>query len=381
VADILKGFAGPTNQVETISTSGDKDSQNATTIYFLYEIKNKMLEIKIDDIIPDTLSYSYSPNYSGQNTLGRMSPIQIYSGGSARVYSFSLLVHEDMIETSTNFGNITDFVDAIKTLSYPFVNSLGETVKPSVEFYIGKISGKGIVTTDISWKKPFRNGRYIVAEISFSITVEKINPVPNLRTETTKEYVEGNLVYNDKIIVSEDVTDLLNNNVFEELDYYEYYEYDYYKVLGNLDIENITLSNLLTVRNTTNAERINNAIFLRDYFDMSRDIFSSILGVAETSTEESLNLRSSIGRLDAIYYDLNNYIDSYSKDPLESFSSVKESLDLLEDRFIDYLDYYYENVDKDMTRDEYNKVKDEVIIIIDNMRDMYEAVRKYAEVS
>jgi hypothetical protein len=378
VADILKGFAGPENNVETISTSGDKDSQNATTIYFLYEIKNKMLEIKIDDIIPDTLSYSYSPNYSGQNTLGRMSPIQIYSGGSARVYSFSLLVHEDMIGTSTNFDNITDFVDAIKTLSYPFVNSLGETVKPSVEFYIGKISGKGIVTTDISWRKPFRNGRYIVAEISFSITVEKLNPVPNLRTETTREYIDGNLVYNDKIIVSEDATSLLNNSIFEE---FEYYDTNFTKVFGGLDIENIPLSNLLTVRNTTNAERINNAIFLRDYFDMSRDIFSSILGVAETSTEELLNLRSSIGRLDAIYYDLNNYIDSYSKDPLESFSSVKESLDLLEDRFTEYLDYYYDNVDKDMTREEYNKIKDEITILIDNMRDMYEAVRKYAEVS
>jgi hypothetical protein len=283
-----------------------------------------------------------------------------------------------MIGTSTNFDNITDFVDAIKTLSYPFVNSLGETVKPSVEFYIGKISGKGIVTTDISWRKPFRNGRYIVAEISFSITVEKLNPVPNLRTETTREYIDGNLVYNDKIIVSEDATSLLNNSIFEE---FEYYDTNFTKVFGGLDIENIPLSNLLTVRNTTNAERINNAIFLRDYFDMSRDIFSSILGVAETSTEELLNLRSSIGRLDAIYYDLNNYIDSYSKDPLESFSSVKESLDLLEDRFTEYLDYYYDNVDKDMTREEYNKIKDEITILIDNMRDMYEAVRKYAEVS
>lgn len=350
-----------------------------TSLYFIYTINGREIEIEIDNVIPDALSYSYSPNYSGQATLGRMSPIQIYSGGSNKEYSFTLTVHEDMIKSNSKFDSIISFVNAIKSLSYPTVLSNGVVVKPQVRFYLGKISGAGIVKTSINWLKPFRNGRYVMAEISFSITVEQINNAPRVRTETTTEVVEGSVVYNEKVIIESSEELLLNNTVFG--DFGSYYERDGTKYFDVSDYDT-PLNNLLDTRGSTPAQKLSNAIFTKNYFDMSRELIRKILGESSVDDpQEEIAVRHSLWDLSRISLDLYNYIETGGSNPLASFSSVKEDLDDLEEKFTAYLDYYYDNVDRDMTRDEYDKILGEIIILIDNMRDMYEEINKYGAIN
>lgn len=346
-------------------------------IYFLYTVKSKTVEIQLNNIIPDTLSYSYSPQFSAQATLGRMSPIQIYSGGSDKIYSFTLILHEDMLESNSNFSNLTDLVDAIKSLSYPTINTQGIIVKPQVEFFIGKISGKGIVKTSINWKKPFRNGKYIQVEITFNIIAETINNIPEVRLDTVKEVVDGILVYNERVVISSSEAVLLDNSLFDSFNYYE----NNSRLLGGLDIDT-PLSDFVMEGNSAKPQQVSNAVFTGDYFDMARDLIRNIIGEKSYGEpEELVALRKSLSTLDAAHEDLFSFVSSDFNNKLAPTSNLKENLALLEESFTSYLDYYYENIDKNMTREEYNKVLGEISIIIDNMEDMYEAVSKYGEIS
>lgn len=144
-------------------------------------IENSEIEL---DLVPQTVNYTYSPNFSSQSVLGRLSPIQIYTSGSDITYSFSVTLHEDLIYKQGKtigelFGGLHNFVDRIKSLSYP--EELTGHFK-NVYFQIGEISGVGIVNTSVGWRKPFRKGRYIVADINFNIVEIRRFGEVNMRT-------------------------------------------------------------------------------------------------------------------------------------------------------------------------------------------------------
>jgi NAD-dependent DNA ligase len=58
-----------------------------------------------------------------------------------------------------------------------------------------------------------------------------------------------------------------------------------------------------------------------------------------------------------------------------------ETISELRKKFVSYLDYYYENINKDMTRSEYNQLLDEIDTLLDNMEDMYREVSEYGSSS
>lgn len=160
-------------------------------------------EITIKKIIPETVSYSYSANFQNNSVLGRFSPIYVYTSGSDETFSFAITIHEDMID-SKKYPTIIDFVDTIKSLSYPRYNKKNLLVFPRIYFQLGKFAGFGIVDTDITWQKPIRNGRYIVAKITFTIRLEEKVKVPsstNMITTIKGLEDDYDLIYSDKVVL------------------------------------------------------------------------------------------------------------------------------------------------------------------------------------
>ena len=338
--------------------------------------EEKIVEIDIKDIIPDSLSYKYSPNFSGQGTLGRMSPIQIYSGGSPRTYSFTLTLHEDCLE-STNYNTLTGIVDALKSLSYPIVSKSGIMKKPSVFYTIGSISGMGIVQTNISWKKPFRDGRYIMADISFNITEELKFPRVEPRYEVYEEKVPGSsyMTYNNRIKISEYWANLSGKSSF-------------YAGIGDpknylTDISpgpwDSSITDFVDI-GYTKQDNSANVNFTRDYFDKAEGLLDTAFDMFSKRSVDSKkleDLEDSIEELGKVTLDLEEFGDDYKNGLAKTPSKLKDLLKNIEDNFTEYLDYYYDTVDTSMTREEYNKVLEEVQIILGQMEDMYEAVYSY----
>lgn len=154
-----------------------------TNLYIYYLDKDKKSkEIRIKSI-PEKISYSRTPEFSDISFLGRFSPVYVYKQGSAEVYTFSVTIHEDdLVGNEKNLEKrITHFVEDLKEVSFP-VESTGK-VKPQYRkknddklfpyFQIGEIIGHGIIEVEASWRPPFRNGRYIVADLSFKVTIEE----------------------------------------------------------------------------------------------------------------------------------------------------------------------------------------------------------------
>jgi len=154
-------------------------------------------EVKIG-LIPDTVAYNYTPNFQSTQILGRFTPIYTYQSGSDEVYSFSLKVHEDLIDL-TKYKNIQDFVDTIKSMSYPRERN-GILVLPRVYIQLGEIEGFGLINTSINWALPLREGRYVVADIDFSFTIE--TPYKSPEIYKLEKEVEGlnNAEYANKVI-------------------------------------------------------------------------------------------------------------------------------------------------------------------------------------
>ncbi len=121
---------------------------------------------------PESIQDGYSANFNEVELLGRSSPILVYGGGSSRTLNFTILFHEDLLEQDTD---IRAFVDKLRALSLPVYDS-GIKV-PKVYFRIGKMfSCWGTVNTTVNYKPPVRNGRMIVAEVTFELT--RLSSIP-----------------------------------------------------------------------------------------------------------------------------------------------------------------------------------------------------------
>lgn len=159
----------------------DNRQAMADYLYICYTTaEGTVKEIKIRNL-PGSISHSRTSEFSDISFLGRFSPIYIYNYGSAEVYSFSITLHEDDLVGNEQGikTKITDFTNELKSVAFP-VEESGRVkptqVVPRIErypyFQLGELKGYGIIETEVSWKTPFRNGRYIVADVSFKITIE-----------------------------------------------------------------------------------------------------------------------------------------------------------------------------------------------------------------
>lgn len=346
----------------------------------------RFLEIKINDILPETLSFSYSPKYSEQAIIGRLSPIQIYSGGSNKIYSFTVTLHEDAL-LGSGYMRLTDIVDDIKSLSYPYYNEERMLNRPAIYFEIGEISGRGIINTAHAWKKPFRDGRYIVVDISFNVTLVEIFSAPTLVVnEKSIVYNGPTLVYYDKVkLTSSDMlkytkqaaTDVdnaynnyltSNNNAFKNIYFYTYDGYadnDAYSdfvVFGDSAYEvNLGISNTIK------------------YFEELSAVSSAVIGAMGDVNLENEDISTYISQLSDLSSSFTmSSLRSIIGSSTNSVANKIKELETLRDAFEQLLDYYYDNVDRDMTRDEYDLILGSFEAKLEKLEDMYRTVSGYA---
>lgn len=122
-------------------------------------------------ILPDEFTESHSTNFEQIDIKGRSNPLWAYAGSSARETSITVTLHEDYLaEFMGGSADIREFVAAIRSITYPEYQGT-MTVPPTILLRIGSFfKMKGICQScQVTWKKPIRDNRYIVADISISI--------------------------------------------------------------------------------------------------------------------------------------------------------------------------------------------------------------------
>jgi hypothetical protein len=321
----------------------------------------KIIEIK--DIIPEEVGYSYSPNFTAEGVLGRMSPIQMYTGGSDIVYTFTLSIHEDMLE-NTDYTRIDEFVDAIKALSYPYLDKDNITRAQRAYFQLGELSGTGYIKTGVNWKKPLRNGRYIMVDLSFTITVEKVYPKPVI-TVAEEEVVNSvsYAVYYNKIRLSDSA-----NDVVTELA--EFIGYD------------ISITDFVTSDNISTSEKRSNINYTESYFDRALVKFGDMLermSEIDPDPETLDGLKSQVSAIQEYQFGtIGSRRQSYQV--FTDLDLVISGLEDLKDQMISYIeDDWYTEVNIYMTEDERIAVVQDITVTIDAMIEMYKEVYTYGK--
>jgi hypothetical protein len=182
----------------------DKLDFSKPTSLYLYNINTE--EWVFIPVIPDSLSASYSANFQSVTTHGLIRPVRYYTGGSEKSVSFTIKMHEDLLhkdslhedpqykysnkldEYANADSNLYALVDVIKRLSEPSTDYKKQVLlPPKVYFQLGnQFAGTGHIDTSVSFSVPFRNGRYIMADISFTFVFHEIFESNKLTVETTE---------------------------------------------------------------------------------------------------------------------------------------------------------------------------------------------------
>ncbi len=313
---------------------------------------NEAIEINLD-IIPQNIKYSYSSSFASQ-ALGKSSPAFLYTGGSDATYSFSIDIHEDMLPSGYN--NIVEFVDKIKQLSYPAAKSqttegeylLEESLR-TVYFQIGSIAGKGSVNTSVTWQKPFRNGRYVMATIGFTIVVE--HRFSKVAQDTRERLVAADAaVYQDVLSV-----EYLNQLALQTLG--EEYFFGY-----NMDAVRSEIYEGLVKTYNYNLEKLINlkkAFNIVDESGLIADVLSAI--------DENVKLDSDPDQRQVT----NSIVATYSK-------AFKK---LTRDKVEEYMNHYYKNINKDMLPEERDLIIETIMTLVNNLNEAAEAMYKYGSSS
>ncbi len=172
----------------------EPDFSKPTSLY-LYNINTE--EWVIIPVIPDSLSASYSANFQSVTTHGLIRPVRYYTGGSEKSVSFAIKMHEDLQykysnnksdEYANTKSNLYALIDVIKRLSEPSTDYDKQVLlPPKVYFQLGnQFAGTGHIDTSVSFSVPFRNGRYIMADISFTFVFHEIFSLNKLTMEITE---------------------------------------------------------------------------------------------------------------------------------------------------------------------------------------------------
>ena len=126
-------------------------------------------------VLPDSIQEAHQANFQPMDIQSRSGPLFAYSGGSARNITIDIDVHEDYLaEYNGGKADIREYAALFKALTYPEYKGT-KVEPPSVLLRVGSfIRIKGICSSSsVTWEKPMRNGRYIVAK--FSVTIEEAN--------------------------------------------------------------------------------------------------------------------------------------------------------------------------------------------------------------
>ena len=337
-------------------------------LYFVYNARaeqaRQKVEIVIDEIIPDMVKYQYQPNFQEQSLLGRRSPIFLYTGGSKKTYDFSLKFHQDFLNLVhiTKNGetyqptSIVDFVEELKMLSYPITETGGQTSFPQIYFELGELAGYVFVTVSLSWEKAWsvQTKNYMMATISFSVTVEKDVTLPTEPQTRTESVTYADLIYDYKIstnITREQAEDLAER-------------------LGSAftgSVEDLISSGEITQFATVIKESV-----ATENFDFQKERLSNIYKLFQTS--DGLEFSEDLETFKEV---LNySYEDLYTEDEKDA-KAIKKA----KNAFKKYLDYYFDEVNTTMTRDEYYEVYDNVFTTLERLQQYAEEIYGYGESS
>lgn len=122
-------------------------------------------------VLPDDIAETHTANFEPMNIVSRSGQILAYSGGSNRELSINITVHEDYLaEYMGGKADIREYAAQFKALTYPEYTDVA-VIPPSILLRVGTfIQFKGVCTSaTVTWKKPIRNGRYIIADFSLSL--------------------------------------------------------------------------------------------------------------------------------------------------------------------------------------------------------------------
>lgn len=352
----MNNIAIPTMTADSTAARLSKEK-----LYLIYEpISDNRIELSIP-FIPDTVSYSYNAEFMSQNMLGRRSPVFLYTKGSAKVYSFSIILNEDLlgsvIITKQNSRqkpkDIVDFVNYIKMLSYPIANTLNGLSFPKIYFQLGSLAGEGIVNTSIDWRKPFRDGRYITVSISFTFTVEKEIKMPELTTIT--QLIDGtDSIFNDEVsridITDDELTEMSRNLLDKGY--------------------TVNVNNFLALSNGTDVLKDLKKTAAIENFDYQAQRLATIYDAfAATPGKEKIMDLEFMKVFNTENFD---YKSLYTKDN-KDHKQIKNA----KAAFKKYLDYYYKNINTDMTKNEYDAIINEVYLILENLQKFAEEIHGY----
>ena len=130
---------------------------------------------------PESVSDSASAQFDAISPRGRSSPIQGYSGSGPRSISFDLNLSIDYCK-----NGLRKTVAAMRALCYPSRQTI--IIPPKVMLKIGCfIKVVGIPTSvNVTWKKPYKEGVYSFADVSFSM--EEVEDVGSTASEVEANY-------------------------------------------------------------------------------------------------------------------------------------------------------------------------------------------------
>lgn len=298
--------------------------------------------------IPQSINYNYAPLFSEQSVLGRLTPVYKYSGGSGASLSFMVELHEDPhVRDIDRDKTLNDLVEDIKSLSAPTIGTRGKTSNyPRVYFELGDLKAFVKVETNIEWNKPFRQGRYIMATISFTLDiVEELSRIDNsILIESVEREVRGDVVYGEQGTVYTE--DQLSYNTGRGDIGKRYGVY-----LNNLII---TPTRLLD-GNTTGRKMWDDTMErLDNLFGVYGTQMNTYGGDPKKSSYTNLlnqfnTLKSTLGDLDSVSV---------------SYETIQELIGSLIDNHDKFMDYYYESINKEMTRPEREQIKSTFVALL-----------------
>lgn len=144
-----------------MSTSATKES---ITFYIINLLTNDKIVV---DLIPEEVSDATQGQYDEVVPRGRSNPIYGYSTSGPRTVSFTVQLHDDYCPG--NHGSIVNYVNRLRALAYPAYNG-GSISSPKCLVRVGDMINFTGVCKEVSvtWKKPYRDGFYLNAEVSLS---------------------------------------------------------------------------------------------------------------------------------------------------------------------------------------------------------------------
>lgn len=322
------------------------------SLYIIYNPDSQNRKIVSIDVIPQSLNYNYAPEFAEQSLLGRLSPIYMYRGNSAETYGFTIRLHEDLIIAKGQYKDIVSFVDDLKRFSYPTENGK----YPSAYFQLGEIAGFGIVQVTPSWQLPFRNGRYIVVDLSFNVTIEE--PIANPTYSIIEEETDiGNVIYNSTYSAGESQESI--DSIISSL------------IIGGADASINDLMRLGhskedIVALTQNAYKSFDLVVER-----LNSVFSAFATADLTGRANDIIAFKENGIIQNLAYDMSTL---YTKD-----NSDAKIISSLKSKFSSYLDFYYKEINRNMTPTERDKIKDQVFFYLEELQRLAEEIYGYGK--